>query len=137
MKLNPKTQSLLLLFLTNIAQTQAGSNFNTCLGKNAYNGIVKYGSRVVDKQKFMCDTGSENCNPAPCSFCGNVNAQCNKIDQAEFCVTTGASATKLPGALCGGILGDTTPVNAAAGSCPNYEAVINTLSVVYTAPTFS
>jgi hypothetical protein len=134
---NPKTQSLLLLFLTNIAQTQAGSNFNTCLGNTLYNGVVKYGGKVLDKEIFICATSDGVCSPTMCACNGYIRVQCNKIDQAEFCVTAGSSTTRLPGNLCGGILGDTSPVNATVGACPNFEAVVNTLSVVYTSPTFS
>ena len=43
----------------------------------------------------------------------------------------------LPGDLCGGILGNTAPANAAVGECPNLNAVSNTLTNQRTAETFS
>ncbi|CAG8641145.1 21206_t:CDS:1, partial [Racocetra persica] len=85
---------------------------------------------------------SPNCPYYPNYFRG----QCNTIGQSKFCVTQAregfyvqfsSQKIKLPGGLCGGIIGNNSPTNATVGECPNASTISNTLVNQRTAATFS
>ncbi|CAG8509069.1 12813_t:CDS:2, partial [Acaulospora morrowiae] len=130
---------------------KAGSQFQMCLGNayNRYDKFLTFANNTVNKQLMCCTACSLECVTAhecpSASFGCGINdygyfqAECNKIGKGTFCITTGYSngPTVIPGSICGGILGNTLPVNALLGSCPNLDAVRQTLNGSKTSQNFT
>ncbi|CAJ0908524.1 13444_t:CDS:2 [Entrophospora sp. SA101] len=134
-----KIKTLLLFTLLGTYQTNAGSQFNECLGTDYYKAISDFASTVADKQLFCCTHTNYvyNCfsNPGG-GYCGFIlRVQCNKIGQSKFCITKGGYPKfALPGGLCGGIIGDAPAANNTVGTCPNLNPVADTLKNSNTVP---
>ncbi|CAG8793058.1 22615_t:CDS:2, partial [Racocetra persica] len=79
---------------------------------------VLYGELV----RFYNDSTNKNVTDdiyklSPNKQTADISAKCDKIGQSTFCVTSGSSTSGRFGGLCGGILGDTLPVNLTNGTC--------------------
>ncbi|CAG8496692.1 17576_t:CDS:1 [Acaulospora morrowiae] len=146
-----RTRFFFLLILAFISQIKAGSLFQMCLGNvyNRYDKFLAFANNTVDKELMCCTACSLECVAAhvcpPASYgCGVFDygffqAECNRIGKGTFCITTGYSngPTVVPGSICGGILGNTLPVNALLGSCPDLDAVRKTINGPKTSQNFT
>jgi hypothetical protein len=140
---------LFLNLAHSLSKTEAGVQFNMCLGTGTYNALVNFTNNIPDKQLFCCSDCSFVCaNMAPTcplgdsQVCyanggGELPGQCSKVGQSRLCITSGYSVNSLPGKLCGGITSNTPTTNIAVGNCPDLNTVMNVLSIQSTAPTFS
>jgi hypothetical protein len=134
----------LLTLLHSLSETDAGLQFNECLGNDMYNSLVSFASSIPNKERFCCDNGcSFGCVPMSpdCSLhgCGDpgrsaARSQCNKIGGSKFCVFGVGFYGKQ---LCGGILGNASSTELQTGNCPSFSAVGNALNIERTTPTFS
>src|SRR5947209_7793535 len=73
-----------------------------------YDMLNEFSKNLSDREKFCCDFLNHSCNirgNAPCSP-NLASGQCADFQKLKFCVTSGYSATKNPGGLCGGTLSD-------------------------------
>ncbi|KAF0531891.1 serine/threonine-protein kinase sepA-like [Gigaspora margarita] len=153
-----KMASLLLMIWLSVNGVNCGENLKECVSHDTgfysqYDTVVNYARNIADKQLFCCNVpvGSADvgCSPMSpnCPYYPNYfRGQCNTIGQSKFCVTQApkgfyvqfsSQKIKLPGGLCGGIIGNDSPTNATVGECPNASAISNTLVNQRTAATFS